>query len=191
MITYASLRTKMSYKYRQMSKLCIYWRKENFRQQGFVFVGGDSVCSQSKSHCFPDHKIELFLWCHRHRHASMSYVLVRRCIVRELHLIARKLLFSILDTHIWTNLFIIEIGFYALSSITLRIICFSKLFDISIHIYKAQKIYWNFSPLFSLRTASLRFFVFFTIINNVNCSLSKQAVLLKFLILFLTSIFPI
>ena len=99
MITYASLRTKMSYKYRQMSKLCIYWRKENFRQQGVVFVGGDSVSSQSKSHCFPDHKIELFLWCHRHRHASMSYVLVRRFIVRELHLIARKLLFSILTTY--------------------------------------------------------------------------------------------
>ena len=111
MITYASLRTKMNYKYRQMSKLCIHWRKENFRQQGVVFVGGDSVCSQSKSHCFPDHKIELFLWCHRHRHASMSYVLVRRFIVRELHLIARKLLFSILDTYIWTNLFMIEIGF--------------------------------------------------------------------------------
>ena len=111
MITYASLRTKMSYKYRQMSKLCIYWRKENFRQQGVVFVGGDSVSSQSKSHCFPDHKIELFLWCHRHRHASMSYVLVRRFIVRELHLIARKLLFSILDTHIRINLFIIEIDF--------------------------------------------------------------------------------
>ena len=72
-----------------------------------VFVGGDSVSSQSKSHCFPDHKVELFLWCHRHRHASMSYVLVRRFIVRELHLIARKLLFSILDTHIRINLFII------------------------------------------------------------------------------------
>ena len=67
---------------------------------------------------------------------------------------------------------------------------FKIILYIGIHIYKAQK-FWSFSPLFSLRTASLRFFVFFTIINNVNCSLSKQAVLLKFLILFLASIFPI
>ena len=68
--------------------------------QGVSVVSGYGVGAQSKSHCFPDHKIELFLWCHRHRRASMSYVLVRRFILRELHLIARKLLFSILGTNI-------------------------------------------------------------------------------------------
>ena len=88
MITYASLRTQIRYKYRQMSKLYIRHCTEKFGNRVFLLL----VLLQSKSHCFPDHKIEMFLWCHRHRHASMSYVLVRRLRLRELHLIARKLL---------------------------------------------------------------------------------------------------
>ena len=153
MITYASLRTKMSYKYRQMSKLCIYWRKENFRQQGVVFVGGDSVSSQSKSHCFPDHKIELFLWCHRHRHASMSYVLVRRFIVRELHLIARKLLFLILELAYEIIYTLIEIGCFKHNKRSLfhkpsYYLLFKIILYIRIHIYYAQKLLKFLSSFF-------------------------------------------
>ena len=56
MITYASLRTQIRYKYRQMSKLSIHHCAEKFGNRVFLLL----VLLQSKTHCFPDHKIEMF-----------------------------------------------------------------------------------------------------------------------------------